>query len=369
MKTLVYTILLLSLFLAGCHKREYPPSHVQNNPQAIFFDGSADGKPVSFRIGQDGYYCYSSYSQTRDSVYLFSGELRKYDCSDCPLSLKVELSDYRQRTMGSLVPADSVFRTGDRKFIPGVVYPHTLNLKALSGKNIASVQWKSSAGWSSSDQATSLELTQPGITTLSLSVRTVEGSENTVMNSIYVAKSGEVFACGIQAIAGTGNSGTFSASLVGGKAPFVFNWSFSDGALSQQNNTSHVFKYAGSYPVRLKVTDADGRVCESNIIFVTASDKSSASISMDLTEGGRRNALLNGVRITFTDENNNKFYSDSTAQDSPNYFEISGSRTFENNEKGEAGRLLSIRMNVTLSSGNKKIYLKTDNAQMAVSYR
>ena len=37
----------------------------------------------------------------------------------------------------------------------------------------------------------------------------------------------------------------------------AWNWDFGDGAISTQQNPSHVYSAGGSYPVKLRVTDND----------------------------------------------------------------------------------------------------------------
>ncbi len=103
MKSTTLWILGLCLLATACHKRKYPEDKIQFGEEAIYFNGSFGDEPIALKIGTEGYYCYSSYQQMADSVYVFEGELKKYDCNPCPLSLHVLLSDYRQRIPGASV--------------------------------------------------------------------------------------------------------------------------------------------------------------------------------------------------------------------------------------------------------------------------
>ena len=364
-------IVILSTFLmaTACQKKKYPEESVQLNQGQIYFNGTIDNQPIALKIGIEGYYCYSSYKQLADSIYVFEGDLKKVNCNPCPLSLQVQLLDYLQRAPGSSVRPDSVFRAGSRAFIPGVARPNTVQFASHSNKSVASLQWKTSTGISSSDSIWSCEFSQAGPQTVSLTVLTQGNCESVVVNSIFVGGSNDLFACGITAALVQNNNSTFSSTIIGGKAPFRYTWNFGDGGTSNLSTVPHNYTWAGSYPVKLRIEDAENHVCESNYIHVAGNDPSSCTANMSLSYTGRRNAFLNGAKIQWTDQSNVILSSDSITQPAQSYFEIVSSKAYEANEQGEAGRLLTLRFNVLLANGSRQVWFKSDNTAIAVTYK
>lgn len=370
MKSKLIVLAGLCLLLAACKKRQYPEEQVILGEEEIFFNGFIDNEPLSLRIGTDGYYCYSSYQQRSDSIYIFEGELRKFDCvQPCPLSFKVELSDYRARLPGASVLVDSAFRTGSRHFIPAQPKPSTIKFKARANKEIASVRWDLSSGASFPDSITSYEFGQPGPQTVTLTVRTKGNCESVVVNRIFIGGEKGLLACSIAAQLIQNNNSKFTPGLIGGKPPYRYTWNFGDGGTSNLEEPSHNYQWAGSYPVKLRIEDADNNVCESNYLHVAGQDLSSCTANMQLIYTGSRNAILDGVKLQWTDRSNVILRSDSVAQPAGSYFEIIDSQAYEVNEKGEVGRLLSLRFNVLLINGSRRVWMKSDNATIAVTYK
>ncbi len=369
MKTNILWLLSACILLTACQKRKYPDESVQLEQQAIYFNGYIDNEALSLKIGDDGYYCYSSYKQRADSIYMFEGTLKKVDCNPCPLSLQVQLFDFRQRAPGSVIPPDSSFRSGSRGFVPGMSIPNTIRFVSLSNKEVSSLKWDLSNGVSSQDSILNYEFGQPGPQTVSLTVRTKGNCESMVVNRIFIGGESGLFASSITANLIQNNNSQFSAAIIGGKAPFRYTWNFGDGITSQLPAPSHNYQWAGSYPVKLRVEDAENHMCESNYIHIAGNDMSSCTANMLLFHTGSRRAFLNGVKIQWTDRGNTALRSDSIAQPAASYFEIINSQAFKPNERGEAGRLLTLRFNVLLSDGSRKVWCKSENTAIAVTYK
>lgn len=357
------------LVTTACEKRKYPEDNVQVESADIYCNAYFGNEPIALKIGSDGYFCYSSYKQRSDSIYVFGGELKKINCNPCPISFKVELADYMPRSFNSPVPPDSVFRTGSRNFIPGLGKMNLLRFVAHSNKEISSLLWSCSNGLTSQNAATDFEFGQPGIQTVSLTVRTTGNCESMVVNKFFVGGEAGLFACGINVVPVQNTISQFSAEIIGGKAPFSYTWYFGDGSSSNETSPSHDYLWNGSYPVKLRVVDADKNVCESNYTNIVGNDNSSCAANISLVNLGSRNAFLNGVKVQWTDQSNSILRSDSITQPAESYFEVITSGVFEPNERGEPGRLLTLRFNVLLSDGSRKVWLKSDNTAIAVSYK
>jgi hypothetical protein len=369
MKLNTLWILGICLLAAACQKRKYPEEKVQLEKEDIFCDGYINGEPVNLKIGADGYYCYSSYKQGTDSIYLFEAELRKFDCQPCPRSFRVELSDYRQRLPGSSVPVDSALRVGGRYFIPGLPKAYFLRFASHANKEVASVRWMLSNGAYSQDSAMSCEFAQPGAQTVSLTVRTTNNCESMVVNRIFVGGESGLFACTVKTESLQINNSQFRPVIIGGRAPFHYTWYFGDGSTSNLAEPTHNYQWAGSYPVKLRIEDAENHACESNYIHIAGNDPSSCAANMSLSRTGSRNTTLNGVKLQWTDQSNAVLRSDSVAQPAGSYFEVVSSQPYEANERGEAGRLLTLRFNVLLSDGSRKVWFKSENTTVAVTYK
>lgn len=363
-------VLILSLFLGivSCKKREYPKESTQLEKEKIYFDGVVDNEPISLKIGTNNYYCYSSYNQRTDCVYVFTGELKKFDCNPCPQSLRVELSDYKPRLLGASVPVDSVFSKGSRGFMPSVSKANTIRFVAQSNMETSSIRWDLSNGESSQGSVFNTEFTQRGPQTVSLTIRTKSNCESMVVNTVFVDER-TIFACDIKTEPMQNNTSKFETTIIGGKAPYRYTWNFGDGSSSTLPAPNHDFKWIGSYPVKLKIEDADNRVCESNYVHIVGNDKSSCAANMSLSNTSSRSVFLTGVKIQWTDQSNTVLSSGNITQPSASYFEITNSQSYVPNERGEAGQLLSLRLNVLLSDGKRKVWLKSENAVIAVTYK
>lgn len=368
MKRVVLASLGIGLLVGACEKRKYPKEQIRLEEEPIFVNATVDGEPVNLKIGTDGYYCYSSHSQTTDSVYFFKGELRKYNCQTCPLSLMVELSDYQKSLPGSPISPDITFEKGSRLFLPGLSKTYSVEFRALSNKTISSTRWSLANGVSSNDSVFQFDFGKPGVQTVSLTIKTDQGCENVISRSIYLSEA-SLFACDAQVQSIGNNSFDFSASRVGGQAPFHYTWYFGDGEISTDSNPTHQYSYPGSYPLKLQVEDANGHLCESNSIQVVGSDLSSCSSDMKMTPISVKQVLLRGVKIQWTDRSNVVLRSDSIDQPPGAYFEVVDSQPYETNENGETGRLLTLRFNVLLQGGNRQVWFKTENTAIAVSYK
>ncbi len=62
----------------------------------------------------------------------------------------------------------------------------------------------------------------------------------------------------------------FTGGASGGQAPYTFDWSFGDGSpVVRQQNPTHTYSAAGSYPVTLTVTDVQAAVAQDSHLTIT----------------------------------------------------------------------------------------------------
>ncbi|HVS50435.1 MAG TPA: PKD domain-containing protein, partial [Candidatus Dormibacteraeota bacterium] len=95
---------------------------------------------------------------------------------------------------------------------------------------------------------------------------------------------------------------SFTGSVAGGTAPYIFAWTFGDGTTATTQNPSHTYTAAGTYSVNLTVTDNVGRsaaassptITINNALTVVASAANTAGrtpLAVDFTStpsGGRQ---------------------------------------------------------------------------------
>jgi hypothetical protein len=369
MKFNCITFVVTVVLFCGCEKRKYPEEKIQLETEDIFCEASFGGEPINLKIGTDGYYCYSSYDQRDDSIYVFAGELKKYDCNPCSQALKVELFDYRKRSPVAGTLVDSAFRTGHRNFIPPVLDSRVLYFNSHPNKTVSSVSWSTSNGISTDQSVLKYECVQTGTHSVSLTVKTDYNCESMVVNRFYVGNNNYVFATNITLQSSQNTKATFSAHVVGGKGPFTYAWNFGDGSISSLEAPEHNFLYAGAYPVKLVIKDADQKSCEASFIHIAGNDLSSCASNISIVDKGIVSGYLDKVRISWTDQMNVVFRSDNLAQPAESYFEIINSQAYESNDRGESGRLLTVRFNVLLSDGTKQVWFKSEKTSIAVTYK
>lgn len=369
MKRRLFIIALMALSLAACRKRDYPADLVQLKQEDIFLEGTADGEPLSLKVGAEGYYCYSSYAQQSDSIYVFRGDLRKYECTSCPRSLNIELGDFRKSLPGATIQVDSSLRIGTRGILTGLKKIHTIHCIANSNKQISSITWNLNNTGDRQDSTIDFEFTTAGEQSLVMKLKTVQNCETTLEQKLFVDDEGDVFGAEIGTFVVIKNNMDYFANIIGGKAPYKYTWYFGDGGEGNTANGTHSYDYAGTYPVKLVLEDADHHVCEANYIVRVGNDLSSCAASVLLRNAGMRSGFLNGARIQWTNSAAEVFSTDNVTQPTESYFEILKSQAYEANERGESGRLLTIRLNVLLSNGKRNMWFKSENAQIAVAYK
>ncbi len=75
----------------------------------------------------------------------------------------------------------------------------------------------------------------------------------------------------------------FSAAIVGGTAPFTYNWSFGDGAHSALASPTHAFGASGNYSIILNLTDAVGHVTSASLVLPVSSDLTISGLPISVT--------------------------------------------------------------------------------------
>lgn len=189
--------------------------------------------------------------------------------------------------------------------------PLTVQFNDTSSNYPTSWYWEFGDGYYSYEQDPVHTYTTAGTYTVTFECTNSEGSDSTEEDDY------------ITVIASSGPSAGFSASKTSGTAPLTIQftdtssgdptswyWTFGDGSTSTSENPSHTYTEAGSYTVKLLVTNSAGSdtVSQSNFVVAAASATTTtantatapvASFTADVTSG------TNPLTVQFTDTSSN----------------------------------------------------------------
>jgi hypothetical protein len=369
MKLRIFILLIIALLAnSSCRKREYPPEQKLVQGEVFMMDALIDNVPVSLKAGSNSYYCYSSCKQATGGVYQFVSELRKYGCTSCEASFYMQINDRAPLPAGSAVTPDSVLRPGSFQYAPGSDYMNTFKFTPSFNKTATAWLWDFGDGTSSSLQSPAHNYSQAGKYKVCVKATGSAGCTDVACNDLTVFENGDVLFAGISA-ADLGQKKARFTAQVTGKEPLSITWHFGDGTQDTTRIAEHEYSWPGGYPVTLVVKDADGHIGESHYNYVTSGDASSCAVNFGMV---KQSAVLSGlskVKIRWTDNNGKVFVSDKVVQPATSSFEIISVSDFDRNEQGDRTKLLTMKINVLLSDGTRSIWMRSDNAVLAVAYK
>jgi PKD repeat protein len=341
-----YSLLLAvsGLLVLSCRKQKYPESVIEN--EAVFFvKGQVNGQPVALGAGIDNYYMHTSFSTDSSSVRRFTGELKKRTC--CSSGLEFTLHDFSPGVQ--VFRLDSSFKTGMRPYYNDNSTRYTVNFYSLFNKELSSVVWDFGDGTGSFAKDPVHTYTGNTIYNVKVSFTSKQGCYSYMEGEKNIAP-GALLTNII--VAGAGGK-TVSFTHQTSKPVGDFLWNFGDGSpTTTEQNPSHTYKIRGSFPVTLRVKDAEGNTAYARYNVVTGDDSSSCAVNMRVVTGAvAANPGLSEVKLTWTDENGRKFFSSKTSQTGTSYFEILKAEPWGTNEKGEPIVKVTARFNCQLSDG------------------
>lgn len=365
LKTLL--IPLAVLVLLSCEKKEYPESIVVNDPQ-FYAKFSLNNSPVQLSAGISNYRIYSSYTQDTTGIYKFISEIKPSNCqTNCANSLKIEISDLKKRpSNASVTMSDAI------KLAPYVYssYLQEAQFQCNYNKPAQTYSWSFGDGNISQEENPRYLYSKPGYYNVCLIIKGINGCESSICNKIKIGFPEGSCATSIAAESDSNNTVNFT-QLTTGKAPFIYSWEFGDGKSSSQPNPSHNYAISGSYPVRLTVIDANKDVSVANYNVVTSNDLSSCSSNFKLSSNSSFPQLmqLSEVKVTYVDVNGIVFVSDEKLQPSYSKFEIVSVEDFEDNERGEATKKLTVKFTCNVYNGAQSLKIENAEAIISVAYK
>lgn len=371
MKLRVYISLFFTLFLFACNKKDYPKDSIENGDATFFSELLVNGSALRLEAGKNGYYMYSSYRQDSNGVYGFIGELKNAaGNSTGSNSLKIQFNDSKisapnaaSNVIASLVAGSYQFYDATYTTSYGVEFESTYN------KNAKTYFWDFGDGNTSNEVNPIHYFKKAGQLTSCLNIEGLNSCNSSACQQITLGNNS--FNAYINSTGVSDSSFIFSATTLGGKAPFTYLWSFGDGVTSQLPSPKHKYSIGGSYPVKLRLRDADSKTLELSYNVVTASDKSSCASNIKIKSilPSTINYGLSEVLVSYTDANGKTFSSFVNAQTNNSTFKVVSVEDFDANEHGEKTKKIRVKFTCTLYSGTENITLEGTDCIICVAYK
>ena len=191
MKKIKIYFLWCSIFcLAQCTKIELPPP---SEGEPIFtFSATIDGTPTNLQAGIDDYYMFTSFEKDTAEVVTFIGTLQQQNCADtCRESIRIEIRDI-ERSSNSII--DNALQTKEYVYhspnqpITSTVYQTRFNAQAFSNQfNDFTYEWFFDDNNASSQLANPVyDYETPGIYAVELICRDANGCESSQIQNIHL---------------------------------------------------------------------------------------------------------------------------------------------------------------------------------------
>jgi PKD repeat protein len=356
--------LLFSLW--ACRKKEYPQS-VTENDSIFYFSATIDGNPVKMDAGVNDYYMYSSYRlDSSSNLYSFTGDLKRSDCN-CGSRLQIGINADKVYLPNASVQIDSALKPAAYPLYAGDSY--LVQFQSASNKTPASWLWDFGDNSTSTQQNPTHLFQRGGKYNVKLTIVDSGFCQSSISNIIKVGMPGSC-AVSVKDSAYGSNAVSFK-SAASGAAPFTYQWNFGDGSSTVPSaNPTHSFAIGGSYPVHLRVIDANQDTAYANINTITANDQSSCRSLFSVASSTAVPVIpLSAINITWTDESGSTYTSVNAAQPFSSYFNVTSVTDFDNNEKGEKTKILHVKFKCRVYNGLN--YKTIDNAVavICVSYK
>lgn len=358
-------ILILSVLLSSCRKKDFPET--VPDPQGDFhFSGTIAGAPVSLKAGLENYYMYSSHALDHNGLYSFTADLKPSGCTGCKNSLRVTINNYRYASLNEAVKIDSAIAP---KYytIQGAPY-YAVQFRSHFNKQAASYFWDF-GDKSSSSQADPVHIyNTPGNYSVSLRINSSNGCQQFISNIEKIRYP----AVGprIAVASGSADSMSFTGATSGSSA-YRYMWHFGDGDTSSIPNPSHKYKIAGTYPVSLRLIDAqlDTTYARYNVATKTDPMPCLTNYSIESVTRVGNPLPFSNIIIDWTDENGEVYTSNNMLQPEASRFKILSVEDYEPNERGEKTKKIRVSFTCHVYNGSRAKLIENGEAVLAVSYR
>lgn len=373
MKIGAYIVLtILFCFLISCRKKDYPPSTIDGAP-VFNCTMVVNGVPVDFAAGVNNYYMYSSFQQDSNNVYGFIAGLKQTNCTSCPNSIQIQLNDFKISSLNAPSGIDSALTVRDYNYWgSNATLFYTAQFQSSYNKIAASYLWNFGDGNTSNIANPQHTFKKAGKYNVSLTVNGTNACVSTINSAQNIGLSTNGFRTSIKDSIIGGTAIKFFATNLQGVPPYSYSWNFGDAtAPSTAVSPVHNYLYSGSYPVSLKVIDANNDTAYANYNVVTQNDISSCAANYKLaTVAATQNTLgLSTSLILWTDANGVVYTSKNALQPSNSYFKIVSVEDYKYNEMNQPTKKIRVKFKCTVYNGSNSILIDNADAVISVSYK
>ena len=370
MKNFNYLILLVAFaVIVSCKKKEFPESSSENLP---IFNCSmlVNGVAQSYTAGINNYYNYTSFFQDSNNVYGFIGNLKQSNCVSCPNSIQIQINDYKISGSNTSVNIDSALYIGNYPYLyTSNTKSYTVQFQSFYNKTASSYLWNFGDG-STSSQPNPIHTFSQGKYNTCLTVNGTNACVSTICSYQKLNFSSSYCTASILDSNLSANIKLFKSSTFG-VAPFDYLWNFGDGGTSTLSNPTHTYLIQGSYPVTLRVIDANSDTAIANYNTITQNDISSCAANYKVSSINLSSASigLSSIVVTWVDSVGDTYRSNTISQPVTSKFEIVSVEDYERNENNELTKKMHVKFSCVLYNGSNSIAIQNADAIICVAYK
>lgn len=377
MNVLKGLFLFLICTTIACGKKEIPEP-IDGTP-VFFFDGQVNNEARTINAGDNDFFMFSEFNNDINEVISFTGRLGKtVDCSsNCEEELVINIRNFEQNLSLSPGGISQAIRLGNYDFTEVEETSTMFEGFEVQFKNNSAVSHSSSQyDWSINNAVFSTEENPiDTFTQLNFDVKltVVQDTFEFCTSSITKSILPDSFPnCDVSfSVQGNPVQGVSLTATSLGTAPFIFLWNTGDTLETIELTPDTMLTYC------VDVFDATG--CTNSNCFVS-----------DLTDVNNHNYCsaafeyeiesiseiipadtiqLSTVNISYTDTTGIFYSSLQGDQNTNSFFEITAIADFENNERGEPTKKITLRFNAILFDENgNELPIESENTVIAVAY-
>jgi len=252
---------------------------------------------------------------------------------------------------------------------------YSVNFKYSYNKNGAAWYWDFGDGSTSTIENAEHTYSQSGTYNVCLSITGTGGCVSTICNLIRIGLDSSALKSIITSSSAGPKTVQYNQQTSGGTAPYRYEWDFGDGsAKSNAANPLRTYASVGSYPVTLKVTDANNNIIKTNYNAITQGDLSSCAagyVIQNIKTVSNQQIFYNLSKIVvkWTDANGVVYTSNSTKQPSSSNFNVLSVEDNDQNEQGQKTKKMRVKFNCTVYNGFRSITIDNAEAVISVAYK
>lgn len=370
MRAILTLVVVIFLLVSSCTKKKYPESKVLNEVE-FFLKANINNRDYFYKAGLENYQIYPGYTQATSGLYSFTGEFKLNDCAGlCAGSIKLQINDVRYTNQGAHVDISAAL--SPRKYSYQAP-DYEVKFKSSYNKQALRYEWDFGDGEKSSEINPVHVYKNKGVYNTRLIITGSNLCSSTIRGQVNVGFTDKITYVNIIRSSINGKSIAFLPRITGGKAPYTYLWNFGDGITSNISEPIHAYNYEGSYPVVLRVVDANKDTTYAYYNAVTQSDLSSCAANYELEYANKVSSAsdddFSQVLVTWVNESGALFESKKATQTTASNFEILSVEDYENDENGNRLKKIKVKFSCFLQGSSDPVFVNDAEAVIAVAYK